>query len=171
MPSFQFPARSSDSLNSLSKPRNPDSFLHSTTVYIIFLTPISFLFPSASILWMGLILNFFWKSHILTFFKFSLEPGYTSLNPTSTYLWSPSPLQLLLINYNVQTKPQNEGLKTTSVRSDTQNAHCSLVLPDITVFEQLINRTTALRCIQPWSLVDSSEQTAVCVWKCGRQFS
>jgi hypothetical protein len=58
-----------------------------------------------------------------------------------------------------------------SVRSDTQNAHCSLVLPDITVFEQLIIRRTALSCIQPWRLVESLEKTAVCVWKRGRQFS
>jgi len=50
-----------------------------------------------------------------------------------------------------------------SVRSDTQNALCSLVLPDITVIEQLNIRRTALRCIQPWSLVASLEQTAVCV--------
>jgi len=58
-----------------------------------------------------------------------------------------------------------------SVRSDTQNAHCSLVLPDITVFEQLIIRRTALRCIQPWSFVAILEQNDVCVWKRGRQFS
>jgi len=58
-----------------------------------------------------------------------------------------------------------------SVRSDTQNAHCSLVLPDITVFKQLIIRTTVLRCIQPWSLVEILEQTAVYFWKRGRQFS
>jgi hypothetical protein len=50
-----------------------------------------------------------------------------------------------------------------SVRSDILNAHCNLVLPDITVFEQLIIRRTALRCIEPWSLVASLEQTAVCV--------